>query len=70
MKIYRESDADFAAAVAAMNRRAIPTADVRETVTAIIDEVQAHGDAFLDIDDTEPLYVPNAYPPSALVSSE
>ncbi len=47
MKIYRESDAAFAAAVAAMNRRAIPGADVSEPVRAIIDEVRAHGDRAL-----------------------
>lgn len=47
MNIYRETDAEFATAVARMNRRAIPTADVREAVTSIIDEVRAHGDEAL-----------------------
>lgn len=47
MNIYRETDADFVAAVAAMNRRAIPGDEVRETVAAIIADVQKHGDAAL-----------------------
>ena len=47
MKIYRESDAEFAPAVAAMNRRAIPTGDIQATVAAIINEVQTRGDAAL-----------------------
>ncbi len=47
MNIYRESDAGFAAACAAMNRRAIPTADVQDTVAAIIDRVRTEGDRAL-----------------------
>ncbi len=47
MKTYRESDAGFAAATAAMNRRAIPTADVQGAVADIIASVQAHGDRAL-----------------------
>ncbi len=47
MKVYRESDAGYAGAVAAMNRRAIPGDDVREAVAGIIREVQERGDAAL-----------------------
>lgn len=47
MKVYRESDAGYAGAVAEMNRRAIPGDDVREAVAGIIREVQARGDAAL-----------------------
>lgn len=47
MNIFRESDAEFAAAVQKMNRRAIPGTEVREAVAQIIDAVQARGDAAL-----------------------
>ncbi len=47
MKVYRESDAGYAGAVAEMNRRAIPGDDVREAVAGIIREVQERGDAAL-----------------------
>lgn len=47
MKIYRESEARYAAAVAAMNRRSIPGEEVRQSVAAIIDEVRRRGDAAL-----------------------
>lgn len=44
MKIYRESDTCYAAAVEKMNRRAIPGDDVRQSVAAIIEEVRSRGD--------------------------
>lgn len=47
MNICRESDAGYAAVVAAMNRRAIPGDDVRVTVADIIEEVRRHGDEAL-----------------------
>lgn len=47
MNIFRESDAEFAAAVQKMNRRAIPGCEVREAVAQIIDAVQTRGDAAL-----------------------
>ena len=47
MNIFRESDAEFAAAVQKMNRRAIPGCEVREAVAQIIDAVQECGDAAL-----------------------
>lgn len=47
MKVYRESDAGYAGAVAEMNRRAIPGDGVREAVAGIIREVQERGDAAL-----------------------
>lgn len=47
MNICRESDARYAAVVAAMNRRAIPGEDVRQSVAGIIKEVQEHGDEAL-----------------------
>jgi len=47
MKIYRESDDQYAAALAAMNRRAIPGDAVRQAVSDIIAHVQAHGDQAL-----------------------
>ncbi len=47
MKVYRESDAGYAGAVAAMNRRAIPGDEVRELVAGIIREVQTRGDEAL-----------------------
>ena len=47
MNVYREADSRYAAAVAAMNRRAIPGDEVRQSVASIIDEVRLHGDAAL-----------------------
>lgn len=47
MKIYRESDAGYAAAVAAMNRRSVPGEEVRQSVASIVDEVRRRGDAAL-----------------------
>lgn len=47
MNICRESDAGYAAVVAAMNRRAIPGDEVRVTVADIIEEVRKHGDEAL-----------------------
>ncbi len=47
MNVYREADSRYAAAVAAMNRRAIPGDEVRQSVAAIIDDVRLHGDAAL-----------------------
>lgn len=47
MNIFRETDAEFAAAVQKMNRRAIPGCEVREAVAQIIDAVQERGDAAL-----------------------
>ncbi len=47
MKIHRESDAGYAAAVAAMNRRAIPDASLQETVADIIAHVRDRGDQAL-----------------------
>ena len=38
MNVYRESDAGYGAALAAMNRRAIPGEDVRQAVADIIRE--------------------------------
>jgi len=47
MKVYRETEAGYAAAVAAMNRRAIPGDEVRQVVAAIIRDVQERGDEAL-----------------------
>ncbi len=47
MKVYRETDAGYAAAVAAMNRRAIPGDEVRQVVASIIQDVQERGDVAL-----------------------
>ena len=47
MKVYRETDAGYAAAVAAMNRRAIPGDEVRQAVASIIQDVQERGDVAL-----------------------
>ena len=47
MNVYRESDAGYAAALAAMNRRAIPGEEVRQAVADIISEVHHRGDAAL-----------------------
>lgn len=47
MKIYRESDDQYAAELAAMNRRAIPGDAVRQAVSDIVAHVQAHGDQAL-----------------------
>ncbi len=44
MNIYRESEPGFAAACTAMDRRAIPSAEVQGAVADIIAHVQAHGD--------------------------
>lgn len=47
MKTYRESEAGFAEAVAAMNRRAIPGEQVKDAVSAIIERVRVGGDQAL-----------------------
>ncbi len=47
MRLFRHTDADFASALARLDRRAIPAADVQQTVSAIIAEVRADGDAAL-----------------------
>lgn len=47
MKTYRESEAGFAEAVAAMNRRAIPGEQVKDAVSAIIERVRSGGDRAL-----------------------
>lgn len=47
MKTYRESEAVFAEAVAAMNRRAIPGEQVKDAVSAIIERVRSGGDRAL-----------------------
>lgn len=47
MNIFRENEAGFTEAVRKMNRRAIPGAEVRETVAEIIATVQSGGDAAL-----------------------
>ncbi|MBR5895319.1 MAG: histidinol dehydrogenase [Akkermansia sp.] len=47
MNIYRESDTCYAAALASMNRRAVPGDDVQAVVSEIIAEVQSHGDEAL-----------------------
>lgn len=47
MKIIRFSDADYPEAIAAMDRRAYPSDNLRETVAAILDGVRAGGDAAL-----------------------
>lgn len=47
MNVYRETDEGYAAALAAMNRRAIPGEEVRTAVADIIREVQTRGDAAL-----------------------
>lgn len=47
MKVYRESDETFAAAVAAMDRRAIPASGMAHAVSEIISCVQSRGDAAL-----------------------
>lgn len=47
MKIYRESDTCYAAAVEKMNRRAIPGDEVLQSVAAIIEEVRNRGDEAL-----------------------
>lgn len=47
MKIYRESDTCYAAAVEKMNRRAIPGDEVLQSVAAIIEEVRSRGDEAL-----------------------
>lgn len=47
MKIYRESDAPYAAAVAAMDRRALPDNAVFQSVSSIIAHVREHGDRAL-----------------------
>ena len=47
MKIYRESDTCYAAAVEKMNRRAIPGDEVLQSVAAIIEEVRSLGDEAL-----------------------
>ncbi len=47
MKIYRESDAQYAATVAAMNRRALPGNAVFQSVSSIITHVREHGNQAL-----------------------
>ncbi len=47
MNIYREGDERYGAALAAMNRRAIPGDDVQQSVAAIIEEVRHRGDEAL-----------------------
>lgn len=47
MKIYRETDFHYDEALAAMNRRAIPSADVRDAVATIIADVRDRGDEAL-----------------------
>lgn len=47
MKIYRETDVHYDDILAQMNRHAIPTDGIKETVTGIISEVARHGDAAL-----------------------
>ncbi len=44
VKIYRETDEGYAAAVASMNRRALPGGELQEAVGAIIAHVRAQGD--------------------------
>ena len=47
MNIYRESDTCYAAALASMNRRAVPGDDVQAVVSEIIAGGQSHGDEAL-----------------------
>ncbi len=47
LKIYRETDAEYPAAVAAMNRRALPGGALQESVGAIIDSVRTGGNRAL-----------------------
>jgi histidinol dehydrogenase len=47
MKILRHDQPGFAVAVAALQRSAEPTAEVRDTVTAILADVRRHGDQAL-----------------------
>ncbi|MGJ8696472.1 MAG: histidinol dehydrogenase [Verrucomicrobiaceae bacterium] len=47
MKILRHDDSGFERFVKKLKRRAIPTDDVRESVTAIVDDVKKRGDAAL-----------------------
>lgn len=45
MRLLRHTDADYPAVCAALDRRAAPAESVRETVSAIIADVRARGDA-------------------------
>ena len=47
MRTFRFDAADFPDALRNLNRRAAPTADVEQTVAAILADVRAHGDAAL-----------------------
>ena len=47
MRTFRFDAADFPDALQSLNRRAAPTADVEQTVAAILADVRAHGDAAL-----------------------
>ena len=47
MRTFRYTDADFSTVLKNLDRRAVPKADVQQTVAAIIAEVRADGDAAL-----------------------
>ena len=47
MRILRFDDADFPAVLRSLNRRATASADVQQTVAAILADVKTHGDAAL-----------------------
>ena len=47
MRFLRHTDADFADALRALNRRSAPSADVQQTVAAIIADVRSQGDEAL-----------------------
>ena len=44
MKVIRYTDADYAEAIRALDRRAVPADPTRETVEAILRDVRARGD--------------------------
>ena len=47
MKVLNYKDSDYPAFVKTLNRRAVPTDGLRETVTGIIDQVKTEGDSAL-----------------------